>query len=174
MTLGRTADNAIKIKTDNGTTRAVECACCGGCGCNGVAIPENLRPLFEAATIDSITMWGYPPEDFYPLGPAEGYPEGSWAADWFVVDGNLFINGGLLYSSNGCLYGINIEYNANTDYSDAALIYFGPLEGCLPPPETGVVGTFTINGTGEFPWYYFTGELFVPPPVPLDIVILES
>ena len=29
MTLGRTASNAIKIKTDNGTTRAVECACCG-------------------------------------------------------------------------------------------------------------------------------------------------
>jgi len=31
MTLGRTASNAIKIKTDGGTTRAVECACCGGC-----------------------------------------------------------------------------------------------------------------------------------------------
>ena len=30
MTLGRTASNAIKIKTD-GTTRAVNCACCGGC-----------------------------------------------------------------------------------------------------------------------------------------------
>tara|TARA_R110000868_G_scaffold97756_1_gene268939 strand:+ start:63 stop:656 length:594 start_codon:yes stop_codon:yes gene_type:complete len=33
MTLGRTADNAIKIKTDNDTTRAVNCACCGVCGC---------------------------------------------------------------------------------------------------------------------------------------------
>ena len=33
MTLGRTASNAIKIKTDGGTTRAVECACCGGVGC---------------------------------------------------------------------------------------------------------------------------------------------
>jgi len=30
MTLGRTASNAIKIKTD-GTTRAVECACCDPC-----------------------------------------------------------------------------------------------------------------------------------------------
>jgi hypothetical protein len=29
MTLGRTSSNAIKIKTDSGTTRAVECACCG-------------------------------------------------------------------------------------------------------------------------------------------------
>lgn len=170
MTLGRTTDNKIKIKTDSPKgLRAVECACCG-CGCNGVAIPENLRPLFESATINSITMWGYPPEDFFPLGPAEGYPEGSWAADWFVVDGNLFINGGLIYYPNGCLYGSNIEYNADTDYSDAALIWFGPLEGCISPEE-GVIGTFTINGTGEFPWYYLTGELYVPPPVPLDIVI---
>lgn len=32
MTLGRTTSGAIKIKTDGGTTRAVECACCGG-GC---------------------------------------------------------------------------------------------------------------------------------------------
>lgn len=30
MTLGRTADNKIKIKTD-GTTRAVNCACCNPC-----------------------------------------------------------------------------------------------------------------------------------------------
>ena len=28
MTLGRTADNAIKIKVEDGTTRAVNCACC--------------------------------------------------------------------------------------------------------------------------------------------------
>jgi hypothetical protein len=115
-------------------------------------------------------MWGYAPEDFFPLGPAEGYPEGSWAAYWFVVDGNLFIDGSLIYDFNGCLYGINIEYNADTDYADAALIWFGPLEGCISPGE-GVTGTFTINGTGEFPWYYVIGELYVSPPVPLDIVI---
>ena len=33
MILGRTASNAIKIKTDGGL-RAVNCACCGGCGCD--------------------------------------------------------------------------------------------------------------------------------------------
>lgn len=32
MTLGRTAENKIKIKTDGGL-RAVGCACCGGVGC---------------------------------------------------------------------------------------------------------------------------------------------
>lgn len=31
MTLGRTSSGAIKIKTDGGTTRAVECACCAPC-----------------------------------------------------------------------------------------------------------------------------------------------
>lgn len=31
MTLGRTSDNKIKIKTDGGTTSAVECACCNPC-----------------------------------------------------------------------------------------------------------------------------------------------
>ena len=38
MTLGRTSSGAINIKTDGGTTRAVECACCGGgpiCTCSG-------------------------------------------------------------------------------------------------------------------------------------------
>lgn len=40
MTLGRTSSGAIKIKTD-GTTRAVNCACCeGGCTC-GSATPIN-------------------------------------------------------------------------------------------------------------------------------------
>ena len=33
MTLGLTSSGAVKIKTDNGTTRAVNCACCGPCTC---------------------------------------------------------------------------------------------------------------------------------------------
>ena len=45
MNLGRTADNKIKIKIDNGTTRAVECACCGGCNfppvCLNGSYPNN-------------------------------------------------------------------------------------------------------------------------------------
>lgn len=45
MTLGRTADNKIKIKSDGGTTRAVECACCGGCApvcINGRLVSEYI------------------------------------------------------------------------------------------------------------------------------------
>ena len=33
MTLGRTDKNKIKIKVEDGTTRAVNCACCNTCGC---------------------------------------------------------------------------------------------------------------------------------------------
>ena len=35
MTLGRTSSGAVKIKVEDGTTRAVECACCGPDPCNG-------------------------------------------------------------------------------------------------------------------------------------------
>lgn len=42
MTLGRTTEGAIKIKTDEsgGGLRAVSCECCGGCEC-GWAMPIN-------------------------------------------------------------------------------------------------------------------------------------
>lgn len=172
MTLGRTSSGAIKVKTGGGL-RAVSCACCGGCGCQGVSIPENLRPLFEG--LPAITMWGYAPEYIYPLGPDDGSPEGSWSAYWFIVDGNLFFFASLIYSP-GCLYGI-IDYNADTTFSGGSggvSINFGELEGCLFTEEgTGVTGTFTINGTGEFPLYYFTLNDFLPPP-PLNIVIADG
>ena len=51
MTLGRTSDNKIKIKTDEagGGLRAVECACCGGvCGCASVS--ATLKAIIESAT----------------------------------------------------------------------------------------------------------------------------
>ena len=52
MILGRTADNAIKIKTDGGL-RAVNCACCGGiCGCVTITDP-TLAELLKNATTGS-------------------------------------------------------------------------------------------------------------------------
>jgi hypothetical protein len=166
MTLGRTSSGAIKTKTDGGL-RAVNCACCG---CNWVAIPENLRSLFEDATIDSITMWGYAPEDFFPLGPAEGYPEGSWLADWFVTDGDLFILGSLVYSTDGFLYGpaSAMEYQNLPEINGA--VFLGKLDGCILPEFTGVTGTFTINGAGEFPWYYLLGDEYTSSPPPNIVV----
>lgn len=78
MVLGRTASNAIKIKTD-GTTRAVNCACCVPpvplvCGC--MYVPEDLKSIIESATQVSVNgiskPWngsfasynGNPPTDF--------------------------------------------------------------------------------------------------------------
>ena len=53
MTLGLTSSGAVKIKTDNGTTRAVNCACCGGvCGC--ATVSAQLRAIIESATTISV------------------------------------------------------------------------------------------------------------------------
>ena len=46
MTLGRTASNAIKIKTD-GATRAVNCACCSTCPC---PLPNEIKGKKFAVT----------------------------------------------------------------------------------------------------------------------------
>jgi hypothetical protein len=61
MTLGRTAEGAIKIKTD-GSLRAVNCACCGG-GC-------NFRELYDSG-VRSITL------DYF----GGGFPTGDGACE---------------------------------------------------------------------------------------------
>jgi hypothetical protein len=58
MTLGRTSSGAIKIKTDGGTTRAVECACCSTCRPCQVDISQNASFLqtLQNATGVSINL----------------------------------------------------------------------------------------------------------------------
>ena len=46
MTLGLTSSGAVKIKTD-GTTRAVNCACCRGCEC---PLPDSIKGKKFAVT----------------------------------------------------------------------------------------------------------------------------
>jgi hypothetical protein len=71
MTLGRTSSNAIKIKTDGGTTRAVNCACCGGCRPCQVDISQNesfLQTLQNATAVSiSLTSEEYSDYLFTPL-----------------------------------------------------------------------------------------------------------
>ena len=62
MILGRTASNAIKIKTD-GNLRAVECACCGGCTPIYV---DTLRPFLYGSIDD---MWTKPKLDAWANSP---------------------------------------------------------------------------------------------------------
>ena len=80
MTLGRTSSGAIKIKTDGGTTRAVECACCGGvCGCASVS--ATLKATIESAT--QITVNGV--TDTWNGTHSQktlGFGEASWIVDY--------------------------------------------------------------------------------------------
>lgn len=56
MNIGRTASNAIKIKTDpaGGGLRAVECACCVSAVCGCMVVPANLIQTIESATQVSV------------------------------------------------------------------------------------------------------------------------
>jgi len=109
MTLGRTASNAIKIKTD-GTTRAVNCACCGGCGCYSFSIPSELRPLFENANISNLSAFGVSAA-FFGYLKAEfsgGIANDLWYADFTYnlpeVFPILYLGMGFYYNkSTGCL-----------------------------------------------------------------------
>lgn len=80
MTLGRTSSGAIKIKTDGGTTRAVECACCGGECISGGDPPEWFPDATEAqfnqwknnsytltCSINVQTQWGSCSANFNPI-----------------------------------------------------------------------------------------------------------
>ena len=155
MPLGRTA-NAIKIKTDGGL-RAVNCACCGTCGC-GVAVPSSLREFADNATETSISIFGVSPVSFTSTRI------GSWSADF----GGDFDPLGLceIYYIDGCLYAGPPYIEYSTDAGETiGLAKFGPIEGCIDPQDgQGIAGTFTINGEGEFPYYYLADFPLVPPP----------
>ena len=109
MPLGRTA-NAIKIKTDNGGLRAVNCACCGGCGCYSISIPSALRPLFENANISNLSAFGVSAA-FFGYLKAEfsgGIANDIWYADFtYNLPGIypiFYLGMGFYYQkSTGCL-----------------------------------------------------------------------
>ena len=156
MTLGRTASNAIKIKTDGGL-RAVNCACCGGCGCS-LTIPESLRDVFDNAT--SATLFGYPSLDWMSFGA------GHWVA---IFDNACAILGecddepyviGTLEYFNGCLSGA-LDISATHGFDpgpgfEFCSTYF-EIHDC---PVTGYDGrgTFSINGVPGFEYQYLVDD----------------
>ena len=214
--IGRTA-NAIKIKTDNGGLRAVNCACCGvSCGCYSISIPSALRPLFENANISNLSAFGVSAA-FFGYLKAEfsgGIANDLWYADFTYnlpqVMPIQYLGMGFYYQkSTGCLTmgdgapefyqiegytpGDSYDYDPGlvpevTLFTDppstlercVSLGYGGSSSGCSDPefepfPQDE---TFTINGEGEFPfWYYrFTGTVPTIPCSegsfpPLNIVI---
>ena len=109
MILGRTPGGAIKIKTDGGL-RAVNCACCGTCGCYSISIPSALRPLFENANLSNLSAFGVPAA-FFGYLQAEfsgGIENDLWYADFThnlpEVFPILYLGMGFYYQkSTGCL-----------------------------------------------------------------------
>ena len=98
MTLGRTASNAIKIKTDGGTTRAVECACCENCSCpDGGAWVAPIDGVFQIT-----------------------------AASWGGVSGATLSDGCGNFSANAGGYSINFKW-ACGGYWFASIYNGGPI-----------------------------------------------
>ena len=161
MILGRTPAGAIKTKSDGGL-RAVNCACCNTCPC-ALTIPQALRELVANATIDTVTILGYSADFFYP-----DYPDvGSWYAGFYNAPEEVDFAATLEYNgTTGCLISGYFSYDGTGVGS------FGDGQFCedqeYNPTQNG---TFTINGEGEFLYYYATGldpsgypYAVVPPP----------
>ena len=157
MILGRTDKGAIKIKSDGPLgLRAVNCACCGSCGC-GIQVPQNLRTLVEGG---NFTMYGVSPEDLT-------FEDDYWYAEFFLgLDDGFYCAGIRYFFETGCIgkFFLFIEFRNGDECNDnpcSGYGQFGTPEGCGEP--AGGVGTFTINGQGAYPYYWF-GDVEVPPP----------
>jgi hypothetical protein len=159
MILGRTPAGLIKTKTDGGL-RAVNCACCNTCGCDQISIPQALRELVANATIDTVTILGYSSFDFFTYVDL-------WIALFSNNPSQVDFFAEIGYDkTTGCLGSNYISYDGGN-----GIAYFGDAEIC-EIGQTTENGTFTINGEGEFMYYYLTGinpysgfeYLPVPPP----------
>lgn len=129
MTLGLTSSGAVKIKTDNDTTRAVNCACCNPCGCASSITGDLLTTMRNATTG---TCNGASPMNWNAQG-------GGFGAYWYV-NGSFYT---AALQSNGNCFSFNADNAMNAMAS-------GPSEGCcptnLPFPVTCTDVTYTING----------------------------
>jgi len=132
MTLGRTASNAIKTKSDNGTTRAVNCACCGVCGCVSVAGvmigSQLLSDILDSATTGKLNGSG---GVFFWNTTSDG-----WNA--------------ALYSSSFEIAAVGYTKStkilcANSDNAMNA-IQLGKTDGCCITGTTCTESTMNING----------------------------
>lgn len=103
MTLGRTTEGAIKVKTDGGL-RAVSCACCD---CNG---PTSGQNVFQ------ITKEEY---EAYLRG-GTWYLSSSWS-QYEALDNQTSYGNGIASGSGttrGCSGAVSVEGTANVTYTD--------------------------------------------------------
>lgn len=155
MTLGRTADNVIKIKTDEaGTPRAVNCACCGGCACGSAAPikppgdPDFLKklrgddpsvvPFTQVSVTYSVTVYN----------TASGIMTGTWedGSGCHGAPKKIFVGQGC--SWGGCGYCAMPE----PDYSAIGAVDIALLsDGCLSVKliEEYMLEGIKLAGAGE-------------------------
>lgn len=133
MTLGRTASNAIKIKTDAGTTRAVECGCCGGdCAC-GSATPINPQddPDFTKKLRGDPGVTPYTQVSVsYSIDANFNKSTESMTGAWQSVDGlGCYGDPFKVFVGNSCLLG-QCGYCVSNKYISSVTIYLSS-DGCL-------------------------------------------
>jgi hypothetical protein len=160
MTLGRTSSGAIKIKTDEagGGLRAVECACCGGCGCSlSFKLDENVT---QASGSFGFTITdGFENYSFGGSFSVELETTSIGRNAYFNVGGTeeSYSSGGqIFYRNEGCLdLGLDAGGFDGTTISSIAASGDSPpvpQEECLPTDlfgnMTGTVNNvfITING----------------------------
>jgi hypothetical protein len=148
--VGRTPEGRIKTLTDGGL-RAVNCACCDACPC-AVTIPQALRELVANATIDTVTILGYSADFFIPDYQVSLGVD-AWYATFLNDPSEVDFFAELIYNrTTGCLVSGYFSYGGNGFGS------FGDGQVCEDQEDTPTQnGTFTINGEGEFLYYYATG-----------------
>jgi len=174
MTLGRTSDNKIKIKTDGGL-RAVSCACCNPGPCGGC---PSLTAAMDGAT--SITIGGsvngvvIPPQTLSivePYGSVEYSADDEWAyAPGSAGAGGCGAGNGLTrYEYYGHAQSVSISFSISKEDEEckvalnASYNFFGPADysasgsGGTTIPLANLIGTHSF----EFPvtgCYYPTDE----------------
>ena len=181
MTLGRTSSGKIKIKTAGGGLRAVNCACCGGCGCASVSVSVDLLAVFENILTypPCLGCSGYSPPPGYPSLPTcFGRPP-----DFFTIDADMFaggfdfiwdfVGGGAdfvaasYFPDQNCLHinGFNLDSDTYSFYNE---LYIGEIEGCCESGMTcSVAGDILINGQPFPAWNSIVdaGKPLVTPPI---------
>jgi len=161
MTLGRTSDNKIKIKTDSPGIRAVECACCvGGCSCSFISIRGPLLNVLRETITgtcngQSPTQWSGPSAFYSYLWLAEWYIQGATYEDeWGDTVTDIDYYFAIMYENN-C-------FRMGGDTLVSSIIHSGEFSSIACNCTRGMIcadTNFTINGI-SFPAYT---EKFPPP-----------
>ena len=171
MTLGRTSDNKIKIKTD-GTAglRAVECGCCGPCGgCPSLtAAMDGATSITIGGTVSGIVI----PAQSLSIVEPYGYVEYSADDEWAYAPGSAgsdrcgAANGLTRYEYYGHGLSVSVSFSILKENNvckvalSAFYSFFGPADygangwGGTTIPLANLIGThsftFPVTGCQQF------------------------